>query len=64
MYTDGNEMLKQMQEQYKARGVQVAKWSFGLWLFGVLLSLFGVLLSLGMTGGVIWIAVHFLRKYW
>lgn len=53
MYTDGNEMLKKMQE----RGVQVAKWSFGLWLFGVLLSL-------GMTGGVIWIAVHFLRKYW
>lgn len=57
MYSDGNEMLKQMQEQYKTRGVQVAKWSFGLWLFGVLLSL-------GMTGGVIWIAVHFLRKYW
>jgi len=57
MYTDGNEMLKQMQEQYKTRGVQVAKWSFGLWLFGVLLSL-------TMTGGVIWIAVHFLRKYW
>ncbi len=57
MYTDGNEMLKKMQEQYKARGVQVAKWSFGLWLFGVLLSL-------GMTGGVIWIVMHFLRKYW
>lgn len=57
MYTDGNEMLKQMQAQYRARGVQVAKWSFGLWLFGVLLSLM-------MTGGVIWIAVHFLRKYW
>lgn len=57
MYTDGNDMLKQMQEQYNARGRQVAKTAFGLWLFGVLLSL-------AMTGGVIWIAMHFLRKYW
>lgn len=38
--------------------------AFGAGCFVILLWIFGVLASLGIPIAIVWIGIHFARKYW